>query len=99
MHFSTEISKAIDEADLIFISVNTPTKLGGVGSGSASDLAYVESAARHIAEVSTTDKIIVEKSTVPCGTAESLREIFAGLADPNVKFHILSNPELSLIHI
>lgn len=93
LHFSTEISKAIDEADLIFISVNTPTKLGGVGSGSASDLAYVESAARHIAEVATTDKIIVEKSTVPCGTAESLREIFAGLADPNVKFHILSNPE------
>ncbi|KAM0719922.1 hypothetical protein Q7P37_004057 [Cladosporium fusiforme] len=93
LHFSTEISKAIDEADLIFISVNTPTKTAGVGSGSASDLAYVESAARHIAEVATNDKIIVEKSTVPCGTAESLREIFSGLADPKVKFHILSNPE------
>lgn len=93
LHFSTEISQAIDEADLIFISVNTPTKTAGVGSGSASDLAYVESAARHIAEVATNDKIIVEKSTVPCGTAESLREIFSGLADPKVKFHILSNPE------
>ena len=43
--------------------------------------------------MATTDKIIVEKSTVPCGTAESLREIFSGLADPNVNFHILSNPE------
>lgn len=93
LHFSTDISKAIDDADLIFISVNTPTKIAGVGSGSASDLAYVESAARHIAEVATTDKIIVEKSTVPCGTAESLREIFNGLGDPNVNFHILSNPE------
>jgi UDPglucose 6-dehydrogenase len=93
LHFSTDVSGAIHAADLIFISVNTPTKLGGVGSGSASDLAYVESAARNIAEVATTDKIIVEKSTVPCGTAESLREIFEGLADPNVNFHILSNPE------
>lgn len=53
----------------------------------------MESAARHIAEVATNDKIIVEKSTVPCGTAESLREIFSGLADPNINFHILSNPE------
>lgn len=93
LHFSTDVSGAIHAADLIFISVNTPTKLGGIGSGSASDLAYVESAARNIAEVATTDKIIVEKSTVPCGTAESLREIFEGLADPNVNFHILSNPE------
>lgn len=93
LHFSTDIATAIDEADLIFISVNTPTKVAGVGSGSASDLAYVESAARHIAEVATSDKIIVEKSTVPCGTAESLREIFSGLGDPNVNFHILSNPE------
>ena len=93
LHFSTDIATAIDEADLIFISVNTPTKVAGVGNGSASDLAYVESAARHIAEVATSDKIIVEKSTVPCGTAESLREIFSGLADPNVHFDILSNPE------
>lgn len=92
LHFSTDISKAIDEAQLIFIAVNTPTKTVGLGAGSASDLAYVESAARHIAEVATTDKIIVEKSTVPCGTADTLRDLFETLS-PNVRFDILSNPE------
>ena len=92
LHFSTDVTTAIDEADLIFIAVNTPTKTAGHGAGSASDLAYVESAARRIAEVSTSDKIIVEKSTVPCGTADSLRAIFDSLA-PDVSFDILSNPE------
>lgn len=92
-HFSTDISKAIDEADLIFIAVNTPTKTEGLGAGGASDLAYVESAARHIAEVATSDKIIVEKSTVPCGTAENIREILDAHASPDIHFDILSNPE------
>ena len=87
LHFSTDVKKGIQEADLIFISVNTPTKTAGHGAGSASDLAYVESAARMIAEASNSDKIIVEKSTVPCGTAESLRAIFEALA-PNVAFDI-----------
>lgn len=92
LHFSTDVSGAILNADLIFIAVNTPTKTAGVGAGSASDLGYVESAARTIAEVATTDKIIVEKSTVPCGTAERLRSIFHALA-PTLTFDILSNPE------
>lgn len=92
-HFSTDISKAIDEADLIFIAVNTPTKTEGLGAGGASDLAYVESAARHIAEVATSDKIIVEKSTVPCGTADNIREILDAHASPEIHFDILSNPE------
>ena len=93
LSFSTDVDAAIDAADLIFISVNTPTKTLGHGAGKASDLAYVESAARKIAEVATTDKIIVEKSTVPCGTARDLREIFNSLARPDVRFDILSNPE------
>ncbi|EME40967.1 hypothetical protein DOTSEDRAFT_74500 [Dothistroma septosporum NZE10] len=92
-HFSTNISKAIDEADLIFIAVNTPTKTEGLGAGGASDLAFVESAARHIAEVATSDKIIVEKSTVPCGTADNIREILDAHASPDIHFDILSNPE------
>lgn len=92
-HFSTNISKAIEEADLIFIAVNTPTKTEGLGAGGASDLAYVEAAARHIAEVATSDKIIVEKSTVPCGTAENIREILDAHASSDVQFDILSNPE------
>lgn len=93
LHFSTEVSRVIDEADLIFIAVNTPTKTEGLGAGGASDLAYVESAARHIAEVATSDKIIVEKSTVPCGTAGEIREILDAHASPDVNFEILSNPE------
>ncbi|KAK3628265.1 hypothetical protein LTR22_022431 [Elasticomyces elasticus] len=93
LFFSTNVGETVAEADLIFISVNTPTKTLGHGAGKASDLAYVEAAARTIAEVATTDKIVVEKSTVPAGTARDLREIFASLARPGVRFDILSNPE------
>lgn len=94
LFFSTDISTHIDEADLIFIAVNTPTKQEGLGAGSASDLAYVESAARHIAQVARSDKIIVEKSTVPCGTADSIREILdAHATTTHLHFDILSNPE------
>lgn len=92
LFFTTDVAGAIDEADLIFISVNTPTKIAGFGAGAASDLGYVESAARKIAEVARGDKIIVEKSTVPCGTASDLRQIFDSLA-PHIHFDILSNPE------
>lgn len=92
-HFSTDVAKTIHEADLIFIAVNTPTKTEGLGAGGASDLAFVESATRTIAEVATSDKIIVEKSTVPCGTAENIREILDAHASPDVHFDILSNPE------
>lgn len=92
LFFSTDIEHTINEADLIFIAVNTPTKINGVGAGSASDITYVESAARMIATFAKTPKIVVEKSTVPCGTAERLRSIFTALAPENT-FNILSNPE------
>lgn len=75
LHFSTNVNKAIDEADLIFVCVNTPTKANGIGRGAAADLAFVEAAARNIAQVARQDKIVVEKSTVPCRTAQSIREI------------------------
>ncbi len=75
LHFSTNVDKAIQDADLIFVCVNTPTKSNGIGKGAAADLAFVEAAARNIAQVATEDKIIVEKSTVPCRTAHSIREI------------------------
>lgn len=93
LFFSTDVDEAIKEADLIFISVNTPTKLLGVGAGRATDVTFVEAAARQIAEVAVSDKIIVEKSTVPCGTANTLREVFESLGDPTVNFEVLSNPE------
>lgn len=93
LFFSTDIDAAIAEADLIFVAVNTPTKTVGHGKGRASELSYVESAMRKIAEVATSDKIIVEKSTVPVRTAEVMREILAANCRPGVNFEILSNPE------
>lgn len=75
LQFSTDIDKAIQEADMIFVCVNTPTKANGVGKGTAADLGFVEAATRTIARVATKDKIVVEKSTVPCRTAQSIREI------------------------
>lgn len=70
LFFSTDIDSAIREADLIFICVNTPTKTFGLGKGRAPDLKYIESAARHIAEIADGEKIVVEKSTVPVRAAE-----------------------------
>ncbi|TVZ22988.1 UDPglucose 6-dehydrogenase [Dokdonia sp. Hel_I_63] len=92
LFFSTEVDKAIDEADMIFISVNTPTKTYGVGKGMAADLKFIELCARQIARVATTNKIIVEKSTLPVRTAEALKRILENTGN-GVQFDILSNPE------
>ncbi len=92
LFFSTEVNKAINKADMIFISVNTPTKNYGKGKGMAADLKYVELCARQIAEVSNTDKIIVEKSTLPVRTANTIKTILERTGN-NVKFSVLSNPE------
>ena len=92
LFFSTDIDAAIDESEMIFISVNTPTKTYGKGKGMAADLKYVELCARNIAEVSKTDKIIVEKSTLPVRTAQAIKSILHNTGS-NVKFEILSNPE------
>lgn len=92
LFFSTKVDKAIDEADLIFISVNTPTKTYGVGKGMAADLKYIELCARQIARVATSDKIVVEKSTLPVRTAEALQNILHNTGN-GVRFDILSNPE------
>ena len=92
LFFSTEVDKAIDEADMIFISVNTPTKTYGAGKGMGADLKYIELCARQIARVAKDDKIVVEKSTLPVRTAEALRDILHNTGN-GVKFQILSNPE------
>jgi UDPglucose 6-dehydrogenase len=92
LFFSTEVDKAIDEAQMIFISVNTPTKTYGAGKGMAADLKYVELCARQIAKVATTDKIVVEKSTLPVKTAEAIQNILDNTGN-GVDFQILSNPE------
>jgi UDPglucose 6-dehydrogenase len=92
LFFSTDVEKAIREAQMIFISVGTPTKAYGIGKGMAADLKYIELCARQIAQVANENKIIVEKSTLPVRTAESLKTI---LESENKKytFKILSNPE------
>ncbi|WP_296317488.1 nucleotide sugar dehydrogenase [Winogradskyella sp. UBA3174] len=92
LFFSTEIDQAISESEMIFISVNTPTKTYGKGKGMAADLKYVELCARNIAEVATTDKIVVEKSTLPVRTAQAIKSILHNTGS-EVKFEILSNPE------
>jgi len=93
LFFSTDVSKAVDEAELIFISVNTPTKVSGNGKGRAADLRYVESCSRLIAEASRSDKIVVEKSTVPVKSAETVMNVLRANTKPGIKFSILSNPE------
>jgi len=92
LFFSTDVDGAIAAADMIFISVNTPTKTYGKGKGMAADLKYIELCARQIAAVATGDKIVVEKSTLPVRTAETLKSILHNTGN-GVDFHILSNPE------
>lgn len=92
LFFTTEVEKAIDAAEMIFIAVNTPTKSYGKGKGRAADLQYIELCARQIAEVASEDKIIVEKSTLPVRTAATLKKILDS-AGKGVNYEILSNPE------
>ena len=92
LSFSTDVDGAIQRADMIFISVNTPTKTYGKGKGMAADLKYVELCARQIANVAKSDKIVVEKSTLPVRTAETIKTILDKTGS-GAKFQILSNPE------
>jgi UDPglucose 6-dehydrogenase len=92
LFFSTEINRNIAEADIIFVSVNTPTKMFGQGAGKAADLQYWEKTARQILENSTTPKIVVEKSTLPVRTAEAMERILNTNGNCT-RFDVLSNPE------
>ncbi len=92
LHFSTEIDRAIGESEMIFISVNTPTKTYGTGAGRAANLEYVEKCARSIARVARGHKIVVEKSTLPVRTAETIRRILDA-SSGEATFDVLSNPE------
>ena len=92
LHFSTAVEEAIAAADLVFISVNTPTKTKGLGAGQASDLKWVEASARTVAKAAQGHTIVVEKSTLPVRTAEVIQEILAS-AEGAKSFSVLSNPE------
>ena len=93
LHFTTDIRASIAAADIIFVSVGTPTKSYGIGAGRAADLRYIESAARLIAEVSEGNKIIVEKSTIPVKTATAIKSILTANSPHGATFQVLSNPE------
>merc|ERR1719188_716103 len=92
LFFSTDVKGAIREADIIFASVNTPTKIRGVGAGRAADLRFIESVGRTVAQHANRAKIIIEKSTVPVKTAEALERVVTANTGAH-KFWILSNPE------
>lgn len=92
LFFSSNVEESIDKADMIFISVNTPTKTYGKGKGMAADLKYIELCARQIASVSKNNKIVVEKSTLPVRTASAIKNILDNTGN-GVQFQILSNPE------
>ena len=92
LFFSEDVAEGIRRADIIFMCLPTPTKSYGVGAGKAPDMKFIESSARQIAEESEGDKIIVEKSTVPVRTAESVKRILDA-NEKNLRFDILSNPE------
>ncbi len=92
LFFSTQIEQAINNAQIIFISVNTPTKTYGKGKGMAADLKFVELCARQIASTSSENKIVVEKSTLPVRTAQAIKNILDNTGT-GVKYQVLSNPE------
>ncbi|WP_370895418.1 nucleotide sugar dehydrogenase [Chryseobacterium gossypii] len=92
LFFSTDVNKAIKESEMIFMAVNTPTKLYGEGAGMAAEMKFVELCIRQIAEVADSDKIIVEKSTLPVRTANVIKDILKNSGNPH-HFEILSNPE------
>ena len=95
LHFTTEVDGAIAAADMVFLSVNTPTKTRGVGAGQASDLRWIEASARQVAAASQGHTIVVEKSTLPVRTAEAVKAILGGAqgSDGGKTFSVLSNPE------
>lgn len=92
LFFSTDIDKEIEAADIVFISVNTPTKTTGIGAGRAANIKNCELCARKIAEVASTSKIVVEKSTVPVRTAQAITRVLQA-NEKGLTFPVLSNPE------
>ena len=92
LFFSDDIPGNIEKSEMIFMAVNTPTKTEGEGAGMAADLRYIEACARDIAKYSKSDKIVIEKSTLPVRTAEKIKEILEENSS-NINFEILSNPE------
>ena len=92
LFFSTDIEAGIRENEIIFVSVNTPTKTFGLGAGMAADLQHWEKTARQILEFSESSKIVIEKSTLPVKTALAMERIL-NCRENGIRFDVLSNPE------
>ena len=97
LFFTTKIQEAIKNSEMVFISVNTPTKTKGIGAGRASDISYVEACTRQVAKYAEGETIVVEKSTIPVKTAEAIKSILKSsnkeTNKKNCSFKVLSNPE------
>ena len=93
LFFSTDVDSAIAAADMVFLSVNTPTKTSGHGAGKASDLRWIEASARQVASCAQGHTIVVEKSTLPVRTAEAVGAILSQPQESGATFSVLSNPE------
>jgi UDPglucose 6-dehydrogenase len=93
LRFSTEVDAAIANADMVFLSVNTPTKTRGIGAGQASDLRWIEACTRQVAASAQGHTIVVEKSTLPVRTAEAIQTILSAAQEKGKSFSVLSNPE------
>ena len=93
LRFSTEVDSAIASADMVFLSVNTPTKSKGIGAGQASDLRWIEACTRQVAAAAEGHTIVVEKSTLPVRTAEAVQTILNAAQGEGKSFSVLSNPE------
>eukprot|EP01083_Nonionella_stella_P300837 1028992_1 len=90
---SSDVTQAIKDAEMIFVSVNTPTKKYGMGAGKAADLKNWELAAPHISAVAQSNKIVIEKSTLPVRTAHSMLRVLHANKESKINFCVLSNPE------
>ena len=93
LRFSTQVDEAIASADMVFLSVNTPTKTKGIGAGQASDLRWIEACTRQVASAAQGHTIVVEKSTLPVRTAEAVQTILSAAQKDGKSFSVLSNPE------
>ena len=93
LFFSTNVEENLSDSDIVFLSVNTPTKTAGIGSGQASDLRWIEKCARQVARYSLNHTIVVEKSTLPVKTAQTIKTILKASSDNQKSFSVLSNPE------
>jgi len=93
LHFSLQVEEAISKADMVFLSVNTPTKTKGIGAGQASDLRWIEACARQVANAASGHTIVVEKSTLPVKTAQTIEAILNESQSEGKTFTVLSNPE------